>query len=72
MFDLSGKVCLVTGSAGGIGLEIVKICLQKGAKCLMVDINYRVSLKSCLHYKEKCSLFFVGEKTRQIFNTVGS
>ena len=43
MFELQGKVCLVTGSAGGIGLEVVKLFLQKGAKCLMVDVNYRVS-----------------------------
>ena len=43
MFELQGKVCLVTGSAGGIGLELVKLFLQKGAKCLMVDVNYRVS-----------------------------
>jgi NAD(P)-dependent dehydrogenase (short-subunit alcohol dehydrogenase family) len=44
MFDLKDKVCLVTGGAGSIGLGFVKGFLQRGAKCLMVDINHRVLL----------------------------
>ena len=59
MLDLAGKVCLVTGSAGGIGLEIVKVLLQKGAKCLMVDVNYKVS------FEKKSS----NKKPRKIFST---
>jgi NAD(P)-dependent dehydrogenase (short-subunit alcohol dehydrogenase family) len=48
MFDLKDKVCLVTGAAGGIGLGFVKGFLQRGAKCLMVDVNYRASSKNQL------------------------
>ena len=48
MYELLGKVCLVTGASGGIGLELVKLFLRKGAKCLMVDVNYRVS--QCVTY----------------------
>ena len=62
MLDLTGKVCLVTGSAGGIGLEIVKVLLQKGAKCLMVDVNYKVSFEKKVRTK----------KPRKIFSTVGT
>jgi NAD(P)-dependent dehydrogenase (short-subunit alcohol dehydrogenase family) len=44
MFDLKDKICLVTGAAGGIGLGFVKAFLQRGAKCLMVDVNHKVLL----------------------------
>ena len=41
-YDFKGKVCLVTGASAGIGLSFVRTFLQRGAKCLMVDVNYRV------------------------------
>ncbi len=38
-FRLSGKNVVVTGAAGGIGLEITKGLLQNGADVYMVDYN---------------------------------
>ena len=43
MFELKEKVCLVTGASRGIGLSLIKSFLQRGAFCLIVDIDYRVS-----------------------------
>ena len=49
MFDLKEKVCLVTGASRGIGLALVQALLKHGAKCLMVDVDYKV--KKQLLYK---------------------
>lgn len=35
----TGKVTVVTGSGGGLGLEIAKAFLSQGSKVVMVDIN---------------------------------
>ena len=42
-FSWNDKICLITGASGGIGLETSKSFLRRGAKCLMTDVNYRVS-----------------------------
>ena len=39
MFDIKGKVAIVTGSANGLGLATVEALLHKGAKVVMSDIN---------------------------------
>ena len=44
--DLSGKICLITGGASGIGKSLVQCFLRKGCKCFFVDIQYRVSFLS--------------------------
>ena len=44
MFDLKEKVCLVTGASRGIGFALIKAFLNRGASCLMVDVDYKVRL----------------------------
>lgn len=39
---LSGKLALVTGAHGGIGLEVSKLFAQQGASVIMVDLNEKV------------------------------
>lgn len=40
MFSLDGKIAVVTGSAQGIGLSIVKRFIKAGAKVVMADIQH--------------------------------
>ena len=51
-FRLSGKVAVVTGAAGGIGLEITKGLLQNGADVFMVDYNAEALEKASSELKE--------------------
>ena len=39
MEELAGKVALITGSAGGIGLGIARACAQAGMKIVLSDID---------------------------------
>lgn len=39
MFDINGKVAVVTGAASGIGLATVKMILAKGGKVVASDYN---------------------------------
>lgn len=42
MFDLTGKIALVTGGANGIGQGIVKTLAKAGAKVMICDIDEEV------------------------------
>ena len=37
--DLNGKVCVITGGAGVIGISLVKALVSVGIKVAIVDIN---------------------------------
>ena len=37
--DLNGKVCVITGGAGVIGVSIIKALASVGTKVAIVDIN---------------------------------
>ena len=37
--DLNGKVCVITGGAGVIGISIIKALASVGTKVAIVDIN---------------------------------
>jgi 3-oxoacyl-[acyl-carrier protein] reductase len=41
---LKGKVALVTGAAGTMGLAVVKVLLEDGCKVAMVDVNQQRTL----------------------------
>ena len=42
MSNWEDKVCLITGACSGIGWSFVQSFAQKGAKCLLVDINHQL------------------------------
>ena len=41
--DFDGKCCIVTGAAMGIGRAVAEELLERGAKCIIADINWKVS-----------------------------
>jgi gluconate 5-dehydrogenase len=47
MFDLTGKVAVVTGSAKGIGRAIAEGLSQAGANIVVADIDFHEAQKTC-------------------------
>ena len=45
--DFDGKRCIVTGAAMGIGRAVAEELLERGAKCIIADINWKVSDTQC-------------------------
>ena len=41
--DFVGKCCIVTGSAMGIGKAVAEGLLERGAKCVIADINWKAN-----------------------------
>ena len=52
-FKLDNKISLVTGGAGGIGIEICKSLLDAGSKVIIADINNKKSKKLLKKIKNK-------------------
>ena len=52
MFDLKGKVALITGASGLLGMHHAEILAEAGANIIMVDIDKKV-IKKAEHIKEK-------------------
>ncbi|MEM2960254.1 MAG: SDR family NAD(P)-dependent oxidoreductase [Candidatus Bathyarchaeia archaeon] len=42
MFNLNGKVAIVTGAGQGIGREIVLLLAKNGSKTVLIDINEKI------------------------------
>ena len=53
VFDVKDKICIVTGSARGIGEEIVRRLLNQGAKVCISDINESLCDETSNRFKEK-------------------
>jgi NAD(P)-dependent dehydrogenase (short-subunit alcohol dehydrogenase family) len=47
MFDLTGKVAVVTGGARGIGRAVAEGLCQAGSKVVIADIDYSEAQKTC-------------------------
>ncbi|KAK1144817.1 hypothetical protein N8T08_004829 [Aspergillus melleus] len=50
-FDVSGKIVAITGGASGIGLELAKLVLSKGAKVLIADLRLTPEAESLVDEK---------------------
>ncbi|GAA6182675.1 3-oxoacyl-[acyl-carrier-protein] reductase [Shimia sp. NS0008-38b] len=47
MFDLKGKVCLITGGAGSLGLATARLLHQHGAQLALVDLDMAALDAAC-------------------------
>lgn len=45
--DLAGRLAIITGGAGGIGLEFAKVLAKKGASLVLVDISEERLVEAC-------------------------
>ena len=50
LFSIKNKVCLITGSEGGMGKEVVKLLKFNGAKVIKLD-RYAIKTKQQNYYK---------------------
>ena len=58
-FIVKDKVCIVTGSAQGIGEELARRLLNKGAKVCISDINETLCEETAKKYQENFGANFV-------------
>ena len=52
-FDTWGKICIVTGSAGGIGKEICRRLLSNKAKVCVSDVNEFLGQETTKKFQEE-------------------
>ena len=65
--DLNGKVCVITGGAGVIGISLVKALVSVGTKVAIVDINEElaqqvaadISKTYCIKYQQPLNIHFL-------------
>ena len=70
-FILKNKICLVTGGAGGIGLEICKALLDAKSKVILADIDENKSKDVLNKFSKKLSIsvYKLAEGILSIINT---
>jgi len=73
MDELSGRVALVTGAAGGIGLAITQALLARGARLVAVDLDeVSISESSGVRLRsERCDISDPGA-VKQLFATLAT
>ena len=52
-YDTWGKICIITGSAGGIGKEIATRLLSNNAKVCISDVNENLGWETTKEFQEK-------------------
>jgi NAD(P)-dependent dehydrogenase (short-subunit alcohol dehydrogenase family) len=52
LFDVAGKIAIVTGAASGIGLSIAEAMAENGARVALLDLN-RDGLEAAAHHLRK-------------------
>jgi NAD(P)-dependent dehydrogenase (short-subunit alcohol dehydrogenase family) len=60
--DLKGKVCVITGGAGVIGISIVKALASVGTKVAIVDLNEELAKKVASEISEEFDAVVIGVK----------
>jgi NAD(P)-dependent dehydrogenase (short-subunit alcohol dehydrogenase family) len=60
--DLNGKVCVITGGAGVIGISIVKALASVGVKIAIVDINESLAIEVAGHLAKDFDTMIIGVK----------
>src|ERR1035437_956205 len=60
--DLKGKVCVITGGAGVIGISIVKALASVGTKVAIVDLNEELATKVAMEISEEFDAIVIGVK----------
>lgn len=60
--DLQGKVCVITGGAGVIGISIVKALASVGTKVAIVDINEDLAKRVAAEISEEFESVVIGVK----------
>jgi len=60
--DLKGKVCVITGGAGVIGISLVKALASVGTKVAIVDLNEDLAKKVAAEISEEFDAVVIGVK----------
>jgi len=60
--DLDGKVCVITGGAGVIGVSIIRALASVGIKVAIVDINEELAVKVAAELAEEFDAQIIGVK----------
>ena len=67
--DLNGKVCVITGGAGVIGISIIKALASTGVKVAIVDINEELAKEVALDLSKEYNAQIIGVKANVLDKT---